>query len=181
MNKQDLRVVKTRKNIKTEFLKMLKANKGDIEKISVTALARQAQINKGTFYLHYQDIYALYNEVRDEFLQELIESMDYFPYLFSNPEEFVNRFISTIQENVEPIDFLWPHHDMALFQPNLNDRILEKIYATCPIQKSVRNDMVMDIIFSSVFRLSFNYMEREPEITMDVLLQIIHVLIQPEE
>ncbi len=51
MNNQDLRVVKTRASIKKTFCDMLK--KSPVEKISVTELARQAQINKSTFYLHY--------------------------------------------------------------------------------------------------------------------------------
>ncbi len=171
MNTQDLRVVKTRTNIKNAFCKMLK--KSPVEKISVTELAKQAQINKGTFYLHYQDIYALYNEVRDEFLQKMIQSMDYCPLLFSDPEEFLIRFTETLQDNAEHIEFLWPKHDIFMFQPNLNDLIVQKIYETCPLEKTVRNDMELEIIISSIFRLASTYMEDEPETTMNVLYTII--------
>ncbi len=172
MNDQDLRVVKTRANIKTAFLNMLK--KAPVEKISVTELARQAQINKSTFYLHYQDIYELYNEVRNDFLEHMIQSMDYCSLLLSDPEEFLTRFYETMKENGETLEFLWPHHDIVLFQPNLNDRISQKIYEDCSLEKSVRNDMVLYVLIESVFRLSFAYQKDEPELTMDVLLTVIH-------
>ncbi len=171
MNEQDLRVIKTKNNIKTVFLDMLK--KSPVEKITVTALAKQACINKGTFYLHYQDIYALYNEVRDDFLKKLTESMDYCPLLFTDPSRFLHAFTRTIAQNADGVEFLWPKHDMYLFQPNLNDRIIELIYDTCPIERSARNDMVLDIIVASLFRLSTAYMNNEPDVTTDVLIRLI--------
>ena len=59
--KTDLRIMKTKASIKREFMALLK--KKPVEKITVTELAEKALINKGTFYLHYQDIYVLYEEV----------------------------------------------------------------------------------------------------------------------
>ncbi len=171
MNEQDLRVIKTKSNIKSVFLEMLK--KSPVEKITVTALAKQARINKGTFYLHYQDIYELYNEVRDEFLESMTRSMDYCPLLLTDPSKFLNRFTDTIRENARAVEFLWPKHDLYLFQPNLNDRIIEKIYDTCPVERSARNDMVLDIIVASMFRLSSIYMGKEPQVTTDVLIKLI--------
>ncbi len=171
MNDQDLRVIKTKNNIKTVFIDMLK--KTPIDKITVTALAKQARINKGTFYLHYQDIYALYNEVRDDFLKKMTESMDYCPLLLTDPSEFLRRFTETIMDNANGVGFLWPKHDMYLFQPNLNDRIVQRIYNTCSIKKSPRNDMVLDIIVASLFRLSTTYMQNEPDVTTDVLIHLI--------
>ena len=52
--REDLRVVKTKANLKGVLKKLLR--KKPIRKITVTELAREAVINKGTFYLHYSDI-----------------------------------------------------------------------------------------------------------------------------
>ncbi len=178
MNNQDLRVIKTRSRIRSAFCEMLK--KSPVEKISVTELAKEAQINKGTFYLHYQDIYALYNEIRNDFLQEMIRSMDYCPLLLTDPEKFLARFTENLRENADNIDFLWPKHDVFLFQPNLNDLIVQKIYDTCPVEKNARNDMALETIISSVFRLAFTYMEDEPKVTTEVLLTIIRAFFPSE-
>ncbi len=171
MNNRDLRVVKTCANIKSTFCKMLE--KTPIEKISVTELSRQAHINKSTFYLHYQDIYALYNEVRNDFLQQMIQSMDYCSLMLSKPEEFLTRFFETLRENTEAIEFLWPNYDIFTFQPSLSDRIVGKIYEDCGIEKSARNDMILNILVESIFRLSFAYLKEEPELTTEVMLTMI--------
>ena len=47
----DLRIQKTRAAIKSAFLELRR--KKPIEKITVTELAKLAEINKATFYLHY--------------------------------------------------------------------------------------------------------------------------------
>ena len=63
MNKQkeDLRVKKTKQSIRYAFLELCK--KKSVSKMTVTELSNLAMINKGTFYLHYQDIFALYLEI----------------------------------------------------------------------------------------------------------------------
>ena len=68
--KEDLRVVKTKKNIKTEMMELLQ--KKPVEKITVTELASNAFINKGTFYHHYSDIYDLYHELVYDFIENSI-------------------------------------------------------------------------------------------------------------
>lgn len=56
-NKTDRRIVRTKKDIKETFISLLE-EKG-FEKISVSDLTEHANINRGTFYLHYQDKYDL--------------------------------------------------------------------------------------------------------------------------
>lgn len=62
--KSDLRVTKTRRLIKATFLELVQAK--PVQKITVTELAKRAEISKGTFYLHYLDIYDLYNQMVEE-------------------------------------------------------------------------------------------------------------------
>ncbi len=179
MNKQDLRVVKTRNNIKKIFMEMLKES--PIDKISVTALAERARINKGTFYLHYHDIYELYNEMRDEFLQEMINSMDYCPLLFTDPEHFMKKFSDTSKHYSEWGQLLWPNNDMYLFQPSLNDRIIQKIYDTCPINNSPFNDMALDIIINSVLKIFYeDYVNSEPETSIRIITLLIGTFFPPK-
>ena len=59
----DLRIVKTRKSIRSAFLELRKTNA--VDEIRVNRLCEMAMINKTTFYKHYQDIYALAEEVEE--------------------------------------------------------------------------------------------------------------------
>ncbi len=187
MNQKDLRVIKTRNNIKSTFLNLLKKENGNIKNITVTELVRCAQISKGTFYKHYQDIYELYNEVRNEFVQELVDSMDFFPLLLSQPEDFLDQLIKTIQDNSKEIAFLWPKDTDSLnFCSIIDEYAVQKMYETCRAKKVVSNDIVMELIINSSIRLSYNSfggksgtaMEREAEDTVKILIKIINTFFE---
>jgi AcrR family transcriptional regulator len=64
----DRRTRKTRGLIKQALVQLL-AEK-DIKDISVSELSDLADINRGTFYLHYTDIYDLFGQIEGEVLNE---------------------------------------------------------------------------------------------------------------
>ena len=57
MNSNDLRVIKTRKNIELSFLKLL--SKKTFDQITIQNILDEALINRTTFYKHYADKYEL--------------------------------------------------------------------------------------------------------------------------
>ena len=57
MNQQDLRVIKTKKNIEESFLRLLE--KKSFSEITVQNILDEALINRSTFYKHYSDKYDL--------------------------------------------------------------------------------------------------------------------------
>lgn len=83
----DLRVVKTRENIRRAFLELRGENA--LEKIKVTHLCEVARINKTTFYKHYQDIYALSDEIENETILSIMDNFDEINSLFTNPAGFI--------------------------------------------------------------------------------------------
>ncbi|TVX94689.1 TetR/AcrR family transcriptional regulator [Paenibacillus agilis] len=72
-NTTDRRVIRTKKNIKRAFSELLK-EKG-FEAITVQDIADRADINRGTFYLHFLDKYDLFERKVDDILAELIASV----------------------------------------------------------------------------------------------------------
>ena len=77
----DLRIVKTRKNIREAFFEL--RQKHPLEKIKVKTLCEIALINKGTFYKHYQDIYALSEEIENETISAIMSSFDHMQALLT--------------------------------------------------------------------------------------------------
>lgn len=69
MNQNDLRVIKTKKNIETSFIYLL--GQKDFYKITIQDILDTALINRSTFYKHYSDKYhlaeTLCNEIFDFF------------------------------------------------------------------------------------------------------------------
>lgn len=70
--KNDLRIVKTKQNIHQSLLYILK-NK-PLSQIKITELCKQAAINRGTFYFHYEDVGAVFLELFQEVMVDLQQS-----------------------------------------------------------------------------------------------------------
>lgn len=71
--KQDLRVVKTRRNIEETFLRLLRD--APFERMTVKRIVEEALVNKGTFYRHYLDKYDLAEQVARRLAGELREGV----------------------------------------------------------------------------------------------------------
>ncbi len=65
---QDQRVRITKMMIRDAFLHLLRQK--PLNKITVRELCEQAQINRGTFYTHYMDVYDLMEQTTNELLAE---------------------------------------------------------------------------------------------------------------
>ncbi len=70
---QDLRVIRTKKLIKEALLTLIE--KQGFDSITVKDIAKQAEINRGTFYSHYEDKYDLMNAYIDEIFEEVEEKL----------------------------------------------------------------------------------------------------------
>lgn len=77
MEKMDRRVRKTRALLLQGLVKMMETH--DIQDISVKELTELVDINRGTFYLHYDDIYDMLHKVEDEMFREFNEIMEQEP------------------------------------------------------------------------------------------------------
>ncbi|MFB1081635.1 TetR/AcrR family transcriptional regulator [Jeotgalibacillus sp. JSM ZJ347] len=67
--KQDLRVKKTKKAIRHALLRLV--DEKTFARISVSDICNEAEINRGTFYLHYTDKFDLLEKIQQELLDHL--------------------------------------------------------------------------------------------------------------
>lgn len=73
MNKESQRVLDTKEKIREAFFKLYEEKK--IERISIKEITEIAQLNRGTFYVYYKDIYDLLEKTEDELIEELMEKV----------------------------------------------------------------------------------------------------------
>ncbi len=86
------RNTETKQQIKTSFTKLLK-EKG-MDSLTISDIARDATINRGTFYLHYLDKYDLMEKLENDVIEELTKIL-----LSDNPNEIYDP-IEIIPYNV---------------------------------------------------------------------------------
>lgn len=103
MSTQHRRVTKTRKILKQSLIELMKEK--SIKNITVKELCKKSDINRGTFYLHYRDIFDLFEQVEMEFFNNLKEVLD----------ENKKDIISLKDTHLEPIfRFILDNNDFCL-------------------------------------------------------------------
>lgn len=130
---EDRRVRKTKNAIKQAFIKLL-AEK-ELERITIQDITTLADVNRGTFYLHYEDKYILLSDLEDEILASLADEIGTSKLVMqdSNLEDFAKNFSEKILKNIilhiqKDIDFY-----LVIFKldrkSQLEDKISELMYA----------------------------------------------------
>lgn len=67
----DRRVRKTKRQLRLALMQLM--SEKNVKDISVRELAAIADINRGTFYIHYRDVYDLLSQLEEEMAQGLIK------------------------------------------------------------------------------------------------------------
>lgn len=124
LNYNDLRVRKTEKAIRKAFHEL--AQEKDIKKITVRELAEKAEINKTTFYAHYDTIQDLLRTIEQETIDYIIENLGEFHLLFEQPDVFIDNLYHLLRdcqaENISHLNF-----NHQYFSEKVNTAILEKM------------------------------------------------------
>ncbi|MCT4619588.1 MAG: TetR/AcrR family transcriptional regulator [Marinisporobacter sp.] len=100
--KTDLRIIRTKKSIKKAFLDLLKEK--NYNKITIQDIAEEAIINRNTFYLHYLDKDDLLDQLTNECLNKLKESMNVSSNIETIDELGYDEFYEIIKKTFEAIE-----------------------------------------------------------------------------
>lgn len=117
--------------IRETFISMLQ--KKNVEKISVGELCEQADINRSTFYRHYADVYALLDEISEEYFRLLFADMirqdDHRGSFADAGYRLILKACSISEENREMYLTLLDRQPAARFLQRLHDAAVEQFLA----------------------------------------------------
>ncbi|WP_414050759.1 TetR/AcrR family transcriptional regulator [Macrococcus animalis] len=100
---EDRRIRKTKKSIRNAVLELMLEK--PFENITVNDIAAQADINRGTFYLHYIDKYELLEVIENEMIERIItlqQTMDINKIIQENnlfQEMFIKKIMYILKED----------------------------------------------------------------------------------
>ena len=95
----DKRIFKSKKYLKEALLSFLENN--SLSDIKVSRLCEAAQINRTTFYAHYDKVKDLYDDVVNEFMEHICDHL-YLVCLYQKTNEIdnvINNFIKYVDDN----------------------------------------------------------------------------------
>ena len=91
---------RSRRQIREAFAQLLQEKA--FERISVTEIVQRADLNRSTFYAHYQDIWALVEEYENEVVDRTIAlTKQQYANLFGNPLPFLREVTRPLEQNRE--------------------------------------------------------------------------------
>ncbi|WP_455649345.1 TetR-like C-terminal domain-containing protein [Enterocloster citroniae] len=146
----DRRVRKTRRQLRECLISLLKEKK--VQDITVRELTDMADLNRGTFYLHYKDVFDLLEkteaELQDEFNQLVLkhDAVD----LKQRPAVIFNEIYSLVYENADLIEILLGENGDLNFVNRLKKLIREKCLKDWMEVFRTGNPAIFDAFFSYI-------------------------------
>lgn len=138
----DIRIEKTQNVIKSAFLS-LRAKKS-VEKITIKELCTLAQINKSTFYSHYQDIYDLSEQMQAETVRFILGTISAEqPELLADPAELTMALFSAMLAHRSMIGILFSGKESGYLADCLELGIKEMLYERFPQYKTDPDKQVL--------------------------------------
>lgn len=119
---------KTRRLIKRIFAEML-SEKKELGKISVSELCKRADISRGSFYSHYDDIYS----VAEDYENELIDTFFDNARLLASSDitQFIDSVFEFIRRNNENYRLLCRSNDFIFAAKKLTTLATQKLLELC--------------------------------------------------
>ena len=149
--KLDRRVVRTKQQIRQAMIELL-AEKSE-NSISVRELAQRANINRGTFYIHYKDIHDLVEQLVDEAVEKLRAVCERHP-----PAEtprasypFLTDLFETLQSDPQLFSILlgttgshaYSQRICQMLQDEFLNDLLSVFYSADPKQRKVASGFIV--------------------------------------
>ena len=147
----DLRIQRTRKNIRDAFIEL--RSRKPIEKITVKELAEAAFINKATFYQHYEDLYDLSESMEDELIDNIIGSIPHPDTLLDDPEQATLEIFGAFSSQTRLLDILFSGSRRSVLIGKLESRIRDLMLRKYP---DYEGDLEKEVLITFLIQGSFH-------------------------
>ena len=124
--KMDRRIAKTKKAVKEAYLQLLR-EKSDYRQISVKELVDRADVNRSTFYLHYYDIDAVFEQLIDEMFAEIGKKISEAQLNVEEIEKVIRQMTIQIEENRDYSLIVSRGNELPYFSKKMAEMIKNKI------------------------------------------------------
>lgn len=178
--KQDLRIIKTKKNLFESLLSLLKEK--PFEEIKVSDICEHALINRSTFYAHYNDKYELFADfiqnLKESFSKELLNNKE-----ISNTKEYylemLRIFLDHIDQKREIYSFIMIHNKHSIIMDMIYDALNAEIRKNLEqnSKNEVPNDITAMFYLGAVFTVGTEWLNHKNRYSKQEILKYLDILI----
>jgi len=167
-DKLDRRQIRTKQLLYDALMSLIEEKGADI--VTVTDVANRANVNRGTFYLHYRDVPDMLQQLKDEVFSNMKEIVMKFDIMeaktYLDKDEPYPQSVKLFEELALHADFLrimfGPKGDMSLaiqFRQLLSSHIYEKIKLVPQHKVLVPREYVAAYMTSANFGILMHWIE----------------------
>ena len=166
--KKDRRAVYTEMVIREAFLQLVKSK--PIQKITVSDICALAEISRPTFYLHYEDIYALVDEIGENMLASA-KLKDITEVSMDNPDELHQvtlHLIHVIEKNLQIYKICVLERGIATQLPKkiteeLNGTLIKKWAESENVDTTLDKSYIVEFIQAGFNSILSCWISKDPE------------------
>ena len=180
MNKNDLRVKKTKNALYNTLMELMKTK--SFEEIKVSDICNEALINRSTFYAHYNDKYELLKDAIDNLKNSLIEELNQ-NIKTSNTKEYYLEMISILLNHIEEKRSIY----QQIMLNNRNSIMVDILYdvldhdITSKIKKTksekIPGEIIAKFYIGAVFNVGIIFLKNEKKYSKQEILEYLNKLI----
>lgn len=124
--------IRSKKLIRGAMIELL-AEK-DISKITVVDIIQRADLSRNTFYAHYQDVFAVLEELENDFLSEMNLYLDEAIHNkeFSDPLSLLQKFQRFVESSIENYRLLLANQNAAAFCEKIKRVFIARVMERLP-------------------------------------------------
>lgn len=182
MEKNDLRVIKTKSILYSTLLELMKEKQ--FEEIKVSDICSHALINRSTFYSHYNDKYELLEEyintLKDSLIEELSKNkninntkqyyIELIKLFFNHIDEKRNIYISAMINNRNSIT-------MDIIYDVLNHEVTKRLNDIEFKNKTIPVEIISKFYLGAVFNVGIEWLKNENKYSKEDLVNYLDKLI----
>lgn len=179
---------KTKKLIQTAFIEVLE--KKPFESITISDITNRANINRGTFYLHYLDKFDLLDQMEQQLFLDLWNHLDELQSRYlttltfeAEHEQLASTLFSFIEMHVPILKILLSDHGRAGFHIRLRNAFSEKVrfnleqhasfYANLKVPKEYFIAFITSAFLGLIEQWIQNDLDKTPEEMTSLFIDII--------
>lgn len=166
----DRRQIKTKKAIIGAFIQLLQEK--NISKITITELAKIANIDRKTFYLHYQSISDLYNDLGNTAVDLIKEEIIEYSSGNGSAYTFFVSINDIISEKIDLFKSIVKNNDFTDFVFSIKEILSTELISLYGKEDSPANErfkLTAEFVASGTISMYLRWLRGDSDITMDEL------------
>ncbi len=165
------------KLIKEAYIALMQEKQPD--KISVSDIVKKADLNRGTFYAHYNKPSDIKDEIGDEIIEQINKILGGFSFndFFVNPHPFLEKIEKVLSENLQYYRQIMCYTISIDFIHKIKQSLLEKIKSDASVPDHIRQSpqfiVAMEFLSGGLISLYTSYVQGSFEVSAGKIAQTL--------